>query len=92
MSLARAAISGPSNTDTRAISCEHHHTVVALGFTLGICIPFSDITGACFEIHLGGQAITQINFATKLIRCVLVPLDKARGNDVTTGVDGFFTA
>ncbi len=27
-------------------SCEHYHTVVALGFTLSICIPFSDIAGA----------------------------------------------
>ena len=68
----------------------HDHAVVALGFTLGIRIPFSDIAGACFEIHLGGQAITQINLATKRICSVLVPLDKARGYNVATGIDRFF--
>ena len=68
--------------------CEHDHAVVALGFTLGLCIPFGDIAGACFEIHLGGQAITQIHLATERVCRVLVPLDKARGYDVTLGVDG----
>ena len=55
-----------------------------------IRIPFSDITGACFEVHLGGQAIAQIDLASERICTVLVPLDKARGDDVTLGVDGFF--
>ena len=33
---------------------EHDHTVVGLGFTLGLCIPFSDIPGTCFKVHHSG--------------------------------------
>jgi len=44
------------------------------------------------HLLLIGQAVTQINLATKRICSVLVLFNKARGNKVTTGVDGFFAA
>ena len=60
---------------------------IRLRFAFAGCVPLIDIRSANLEVHLRGNAVTQIDLDSPVVKTVLFGVNEPRRNHETGGID-----